>query len=64
MATQRVVLTIEMLPEEAKLLESVARLRLKALSPDARVDLGDYIRQVLDQDVKAMEREIKARRGG
>ena len=64
MATQRVVLTIEMLPEEAKLLENVARLRLKALGSDAQVDLGAYIRQVLDQDVKAMEREIQARRGG
>jgi hypothetical protein len=62
MATQRETLTIQMLPEQARLLEQVARLRAGQM-PGTPVDLGLYIFALLNQDVVACLAEIKARRG-
>ena len=63
MATQRRTLTLEMLPEQAQLLEEVARLRTGQTDPQTPVDLGAYIKAVLDRDIAACLEEIKARRG-
>ena len=63
MTTQRETLTIQMLPEQARILEKVARLRSGQMDPQAPVDLGTYIFAVLNRDVVACLAEIKARRG-
>ena len=63
MATQRETLTIQLLPQQARLLEKVARLRAGLMDPQAPVDLGPYIFAVLNRDVVTCLKEIKARRG-
>jgi hypothetical protein len=63
MATARTVLNIQLLPETARVLENVARLRTGQMNPQATVDLGAYIFTLLNRDVAACLEEIKARRG-
>lgn len=62
MATERRVLTIQLLPEQAALIEKVARLRSGQLDPQRPVDLAAYIYNVLNKDVAACISEIQARR--
>lgn len=64
MATERVTLNIQLLRSQAELLERVARLRARQMDPQAPVDLGAYIFNVLNKDVAVCLEEIKARRGG
>jgi hypothetical protein len=64
MSTQRRTLMVEFLPEQASLLEDVARLRTGQMDPQTPVDLGAYIKAVLDRDIAACLAEINARRGG
>lgn len=63
MATLRETLTVQLFPEQARLLEKVARLRTGQMDPQVPVDLGAYIFAVLNQDIVACLGEIKARRG-
>ena len=63
MVTSRETLTIQLLPEQARLVEKVARLRLGQMDPQAPVDLGAYIFALLNRDVIACLQEIKSRRG-
>ena len=63
MAIERRTLTIQLLPEQAEMLEYVARLRTGQMDPAGPVDLGPYIWGVLNKDVAACLEEIKARRG-
>ena len=63
MATERRTLTIQLLPEQAALVEQVARLRTGQMDPQTPVDLGPYINALLNKDVAACLEEIKVRRG-
>jgi hypothetical protein len=54
---------IQVLPEQAKILEEVARLRTGQTDPQKPVDFGPYINALLNKDVAACLEEIKARRG-
>ena len=63
MATERRTLTVQLLPEQAELLELVAKLRTGQMDPAGPVDLGAYIWAVLNKDVAACLEEIKVRRG-
>ena len=63
MATERVLLTIQLLQQHATLVEKVARLRSRQMDPNVPVDLGAYIFTLLNKDVAACLEEIKARRG-
>ncbi len=63
MATERRVLEIRLLPEQAKVLEEVARLRTGQMDLQKPVDFGPYIDALLNKDVAACLAEIKARRG-
>ena len=63
MATERVLLTIQLLPQHATLVEKVARLRSRQMDPNVPVDIGAYIFTLLNKDVAACLEEIKARRG-
>lgn len=64
MATERRVLTIELLPEQAEFIEKVARLRTGQPNAQAPVDLSAYIFGLLNKDIAACLSEIKARRRG
>lgn len=63
MTMERRTLTIQLLPEQAEMVEYVARLRTGQTDPQTLVDLGAYIKAVLDRDIAACLEEIKARRG-
>lgn len=63
MTMERRTLTIQLLPEQAEMVEYVARLRTGQTDPQTPVDLGAYIKAVLDRDIAACLEEIKARRG-
>lgn len=63
MSTGQRVLTIQMTPAQAELVEQVARLRTGQMDPQAPVDLGAYIFALLNKDASACLEEIKARRG-
>lgn len=63
MTTDLFTLTIQLVPKQAALLEKVARLRNRQLDPQAPVDLGTYIFNLLNKDVAACIEEIKERRG-
>lgn len=62
MATEKVTLTIQLNPEQAALLEKIARLRTRQVNPQAPVDLSSYIFNVLNKDIAACLQEIKQRR--
>ena len=63
MAIERRTLTIQLLPEQAEMLEYVARLRTGQMDPAGPVDFGLYIWGLLNKDIAACLEEIKARRG-
>lgn len=63
MATERRTLTIQLLPEQAELVEQVARLRNGQMDLAVPVDWGAYIWALLNKDVAACLEEIKVRRG-
>ena len=63
MATERRTLTIQLLANQAEMVEQVARLRTGQMDPQTPVDLGAYIFALLNKDVAACLEEIKARRG-
>lgn len=62
MASTRQTLTIQLLPEQARLVEKVARLRTGQMDPQGPVDFGAYIFTLLNRDIAACLQEIKARR--
>ena len=53
---------IQLLPEQANMLEEVARLRTGQIDLQTPVDFGPYINALLNKDVAACLEEIKARR--
>ena len=63
METERQTLTVQLLPEQAKLLEEVVRLRTGQMDLLKPVEFGPYIDALLNKDVAACLAEIKARRG-
>jgi len=54
-------LTITLEDKEAKLIEKVARFRQGQFNGQGAVDLGAYIRALVDRDVAACVQEIKGR---
>ena len=56
-------LTIAFNAKDAALLEYVARLRMGAMDEHVPIDLGEYVRRVLNQDLDTCVKEIQARRG-
>ena len=58
------VLTIPLDGKQAALVERVARMRLNVKDPQTPVNLGEYIRQLINKDVAACLKEIQTRRGG
>ena len=56
-------LTIAFNAKDAALLEYVARLRMGAMDEHVPIDLGEYVRRVLNQDLDTCIKEIQARRG-
>ena len=64
MATDRVILNIQLLRPQADLLEKIARMRTGQTDPALSVDLGRYIFDLLNRDISSCIREIHARRGG
>ena len=58
------VLTIPLSGRQAALVERVARMRQGNTDAQTPVDLGEYIRRLINQDVGACLQEIKTRRGG
>ena len=57
------VLTIPLNGKQAALVERVARMRQGNLDPETPVNLGAYIKQLINQDVAACLQEIQNRRG-
>ena len=64
MATDRVILNIQLLRPQADLLEKIARLKTGQTDPALPLDLGRYIFDLLNRDMSSCIREIHARRGG
>ena len=56
-------LTIAFNAKDAALLEYVARLRMSVTDERVSIDLGEYVRRVLNQDLDLCVKEIQARRG-
>jgi hypothetical protein len=63
MVMERRTLTIQLLPDQAEMVEQVARLRSGQTDPAGPVDLGAYIWALLNRDITACLEEIKNRRG-
>ena len=63
MAVERRTLTIQLLPDQAELLEQVARLRTGQTDPEGPVDLSSYVWALLNRDIVACLEEIRTRRG-
>ena len=62
MATPTFELTLILKAQEKELLEKVARLRAGQFDGQGAVDLGAYIRALVDRDVASCIQEIKGRR--
>ena len=58
------VLSIPFNAKDAVLLDRVARMRLGVKDVQIPVNLGEYIRRLINQDTAACIKEIQARRGG
>ena len=57
------VLAIPFNAKDAALVDRIARMRLRVMALQAPVDLGEYVRRLINQDAAACIREIQSRRG-
>lgn len=60
--TQNYTLTIQLTPHDAELLQMVARFRQRKWDGQGQVDLGAYLRELIQREITACIQEIQARR--